>query len=266
MSKLGEQREDECFILVKAQPHRSSNYFETVCCAGVGRNGKWRRQYPVPFRILQRPQQFKRWSWISYKYVRSDKDPRRESQRVLPETISVGEKVAEVERARFLNPLIRGDLNEADQRGDSLTLVRPKSLSFKAKKLPSDQLDSERSEHAALANQMSMFDETAKPLEPCPYEFRVTWSDQAGVKHEHICDDWESAGAFFNFRNRYSEEDALRILREKYEEEYFAKGLAFAFSTHKRRNLHFAKVNQWLLVGLIRLDDNPQNDLFLTNQ
>ena len=43
---------DECVILIKAQPHRSSRYFETVCCAGVGRDQMWRRQYPVPFRIL----------------------------------------------------------------------------------------------------------------------------------------------------------------------------------------------------------------------
>jgi len=62
---------DECFILVKAQPHRSSAYFETVCCAGIGRDGKWRRQYPVPFRILNDIQKFRRWDWIEYLYTTS---------------------------------------------------------------------------------------------------------------------------------------------------------------------------------------------------
>jgi hypothetical protein len=62
-------KKDECCVVIKAQPHRSSKYFETVCCAGIGRDGKWRRQYPVPFRVLKDKQKFTRWDWIEYEYV-----------------------------------------------------------------------------------------------------------------------------------------------------------------------------------------------------
>ena len=78
---------DRCVIVIKAQPHRSSDYFETVCSAGVGNDGRWRRQYPVPFRILNDHQKFKRWEWIRYDYDSPQNDQRCESQKVVPESI-----------------------------------------------------------------------------------------------------------------------------------------------------------------------------------
>ena len=72
---------DRCVIIVKAQPHRSSKYSETVCAAGVGEDGRWRRQYPVPYRILNNSQKFKRWEWIRYEYRLPKNDRRKESQR-----------------------------------------------------------------------------------------------------------------------------------------------------------------------------------------
>lgn len=153
MVKLGEQREDECFILVKAQPHRSSRYYETVCCAGIGRDGQWRRQYPVPFRVLEKPQKFKRWSWIKYKYTTSDNDPRVESQKVLQESISVGSQLGQKDRARFLNPLVRADFQDAESRGESLALLRPKEIAFDYRELTDAELDDATQKHTDLARQ-----------------------------------------------------------------------------------------------------------------
>jgi hypothetical protein len=99
---------------VKAQPHRSTKYFETVCCAGIGRDGKWRRQYPVPFRILGGNQKFKRWEWIRYQFTTSSDDPRIESQKVIPESLVVEGNVKPAGRARFLNPLIRDSFLDAE--------------------------------------------------------------------------------------------------------------------------------------------------------
>lgn len=44
--------EDEAIILVKAAPRRSEAFGETVCCAGIDRNDRWVRLYPVSFRHL----------------------------------------------------------------------------------------------------------------------------------------------------------------------------------------------------------------------
>ncbi len=254
---------DECFILVKAQPHRSSKYSETVCCAGVGRDGLWRRQYPVAFRILNEDQKFKRWQWISYRYSTSRKDTRRESQKVVPESLAPGGLLKQAERAKFLNPLIRASFAEAERNGESLVLLRPKKFEFLWEEKSDQELAEERVKHAELANQSSLFDSTAKPLEPCPFQFIVKWIDQDGTRRQHECDDWESAAAFRRFERLYGRQDALQKLKAKYEDEYFPRGLAFAFSTHSRRNVTFGASNQWLLVGLIRLDESPQTDLLL---
>jgi len=248
---------DRCFILVKALPHRSSSYYETVCCAGIGADGKWRRQYPVPFRVLDDNQKFGRWQWIAYDYTVPKNDTRWESQKVIPESLQIIGEVKPRERARFLNPLIRESLSEARERGESLTLVRPSSFRLSAKRKTEAELSDERQKHAVLANQISMFGQQVKPLEPCPYLFRAHWKDQEGKSHTHVCDDWETSTAFFVRRKSHDEQGAISSLKSTFEEEYMSRGMAMAFSTHSRRP------DQWLLVGLIRLDHSDQGDLLL---
>lgn len=252
---------DECFILVKAQPHRSSKYFETVCCAGVGRDRKWRRQYPVPFRILADTQKFKRWDWITYEFVRSTDDPRLESQKVIPESLQVAGSVKRGERATFLEPMVRGSFSEADQRRESLCLLRPRSFALEAHAKSDDELARETVRHRELASQLSMFDSTAEPLTPCRMRFVARWRDQDGKDRTHECDDWETSAAFNRFERAYGRIAAIAALRTKYEDEYMRAGLALAFSTHKRRNAEFAAQNQWLLVGMIRLNEVLQPSL-----
>ncbi|MDJ0614172.1 MAG: hypothetical protein QNJ29_10890 [Rhizobiaceae bacterium] len=248
---------------MKALPHRSSKYFETVCCAGIGRDGIWRRQYPVPFRILDPTQKFSRWSRIEYKYTKSKNDRRAESQKVLPESFVVCEELKRSERARMLNPLIRRSFEEANMHQESLTLLRPKELSLSARHKSPRDLTNERRKHKELASQMSLFDKPTQPLEPCPVEFSVRWTDQSGKVRNHTCDDWETSTAYMRFLRMYGHEKAIRVLKQKYENEYFNAGIALAFSTHSRRNVTNNVENQWLLVGLIRIDDETQGDLLL---
>jgi hypothetical protein len=254
-------QKDECFILIKALPHRSSKYFETVCCAGIGRDGNWRRQYPVPFRILNDTQQFKRWDWIEYDYIRSPNDTRKESQKVIPESLKVGKNVKQSERSSILSPKIRSSFGEANSFGESLTLLRPSNLEIIAQKKSDSEIANEQQKHAALADQMSLFDSTAKPLKTCPMIFKAKWTDNDGKTRTHECDDWETSAAYNRFERMYGPVDALRNLKEKYEEQYFKAGLVLGFSTHSRRNVEHGTDNQWLLVGIIRVDFEQQGTL-----
>lgn len=254
---------DECFILIKAQPHRSSKYFETVCCAGVGRDRTWRRQYPVPFRILSETQQFKRWNWIRYKFTRSKDDPRAESQKVVPETLEVVGTLKKSGRASFLDPLVRASFADADSKRESLTLIRPQTFALEAFAKSPEEIEQETLKHRELANQLSMFDATAKPLAPCSMRFVAKWRDQDGKERAHECDDWETSAAFNRFEREYGAAEALKALKGKYEDEYMRSGLALGFSTHKRRNAEFGTRNQWLLVAMIRLDEVNQPSLAL---
>lgn len=251
---------DECYILIKAQPHRSSKYFETVCCAGVGRDRKWRRQYPVPFRILNDTQKFSRWSRISYQFSTSSADRRRESQKVIPESLQVTGQLKESERASFLNPLVRASFAEADSLRDSLTLIRPRSFSLEAFPKSQAYIEAEAAKHRELADQLSMFDKTAKPLKPCSMRFRARWRDQDGQNRAHECDDWETSAAFNRFEHSYGRDGAIQALKENYDK-YMASGMVLGFSTHKRRNAEFGAANQWLLVAMIRLDPTDQTSM-----
>ncbi|WP_298307256.1 hypothetical protein [uncultured Erythrobacter sp.] len=167
------------------------------------------------------------------------------------------------ERADFLAPLIRSSTEEADTARDSLALVRPEKIVLKAYDKPADDLEYETREHQKLANQGSLFavGEQAKPFKPCRKRFTLEWVDKFSKKHTHVCDDWETVAAFNRFEYEHGEETALRLLKEKYEEQYFSAGLVLGFSTHSRRNIEYGSKNQWLLVGLIRLDETDQGQL-----
>lgn len=121
---------DECVMLVKALPHKSSNYFETVCCAGVGHDMKWRRLYPVAFRTLEKDRKFSRWDWISYQFTTPSADRRPESQKVVHETISVTKSMKVGERFALARRMTRESTEEAASRGESLTLLRPDDIRF----------------------------------------------------------------------------------------------------------------------------------------
>lgn len=256
---------ERCLILVKALPHASSKYQETVCCAGISPdtedvNGpwSWRRQYPVPYRRLRDDQSFKRWDWVEYRYRQRKNDDRRESRVIEPETLTVAGKLPLKERARYVNRLIRQGTADADERGESLCLVRPRSLSFSSKSRTQEELRKEREKHIALASQLTFFDDTPPPpLEPCPYVFHFEFETPDGKTQRHQCEDWETSTAFFRRRSALgSDEAAIESLKRTYLEEYPSQGMLFAMGTHSWRGV-------WLLVGVLRVDQETQSDLFL---
>ncbi len=250
-----ESSQDECVMLVKALPHKSSNYFETVCCAGIGHDLKWRRLYPVAFRTLEKDQKFSRWDWVSYRFTTPSNDKRSESQKVVHETISVSKSMKVGERFALARRMTRESTDEAESLGESLTLLRPEDVRFSWRRKSDGEVAIERIKHAALAGQLSFLHDAPKPLEPCPFEFTFRWKDSAGRSRSNICDDWETSTAFSVRRDFKGEQGALDSLRETFEIEYPQKGMRFALGTHSRRS------SQWLLVGVIRVDEADQGEL-----
>lgn len=244
-------------MLIKALPHRSSNYFETVCCAGLGRDGRWRRQYPVPFRVLKDTQKFARWNWIRYRHTTPATDGREESQKVDPDSIEVVGKLSAGKRAAALRAAFRQSVRQAEERNESLLLIRPRTVQFRWRRKSVEQLRSESRKHEDLVRQGSFLQEAVAPLLPCPYAFYFFWTDPDGERHRHTCDDWETSTAFLRRREaKGTELEALQSLQKTYEDEYFRKGMAFGLGTHMRRQ------SQWLLVGVVRVDEDANSDLF----
>ncbi len=245
---------DRVLVLVKAIPHAGARQGETVCCAGVTDRGEWRRQYPIHFRRLQ--SQFGRWQWIDYDWV-SPKggDARWESRRVQEDTIAVGAKMARGERARFLNPLVLPSMNAAATLGRSLTLVRPLKTRFRWKAKTPVQIEAERRKYQAASDQLSLLDAELAALNPCPYAFKFEFETEDGIGHEMTCEDWETAATFYRWERLLGAKAALEKMGTVFNEEYPIAGMAFAMGTHSRHP------DQWLLVGVLRLDPIRQATL-----
>jgi len=240
-------------ILVKAAPHPSRRYQETVCCAGVtlrddGRQPEWRRLYPVRFRHLNGDAKFSRWSILEYKWHRPKDDPRPESHRVEEQSLTITGELPQRNHAPFLDPLLRASYVDAAQRGETLTLVRPKNLTFRWRRKSDAEVAGEKAAFAAASAQGSLLDEPLKAFEPCPYHLRMGFEDAAG-KHGMTCGDWETSATFFKWRKTYGEDDTLARLKDTYEKSYTEKGVALAMGTVAKRP------KQWLLLGIIRMDE-----------
>jgi hypothetical protein len=230
-------------------PNPSRKHGETVCCAGVTAEGEWKRLYPVRFRHLQ--DKFNRWDWVRFEYVRPKGDIRPESCRVYEDRLEVEHPLSKKEHALFLNPLIMRSTEEASACGRSLTLIRPIKSKFKYRKKSAALVAAEREGYRETMRQTSFLDEKLEPIEPTPYIFSFSYEDASG-KHTMQCSDWETSAAFWKLRKIYGELGALNHLSKTYNEEYPRKGMVFAMGTVK------ARPKQWLLLGVIRLDEALQ--------
>jgi hypothetical protein len=245
--------EEEIVIVVKAIPQPSKRYGETVCCAGLTRNGEWRRLYPIRFRRLK-DRSFDRWQWVRCHTGRKLGDGRSESRRVSEDTITPLGTLRPQERPRFLQPLVRGSVADAAAEGASLTLVRPTESRFSwIRRKPSD-IEAEREAYQSAARQQDLFDAELAAIEPCPFAFRLKFRDASGW-HDHQCEDWETEAAFWNIRRSHGEADSLRHLNQEYNDRRPANGLIVAMGNMA------ARPQTWLLLGILGIPP-PDPDLF----
>jgi hypothetical protein len=251
----GQLIRERALILVKAAPNITRNNRELVCCAGVTPELEWRRQYPIRYRHLV--EKFKRWDWVEYEcYVPRD-DSRWESRRVKEDSIIRVDHLTRNKRAQFLQPLVVSSTNYAASIGRSLAIVRPQSMKFYWKKKSLEELEQEKRDCIAAASQFSMFDDELEALDPCPFEFRIDHVTEDAKPHTHECLDWETLAWYWRLTKvqKMPPNEALEEMNRVLNEEYPTKGVALAFGTHSRRH------HQWLLIGIIRLDEPDQQAL-----
>jgi hypothetical protein len=237
-------------VLVKAMPNPSKKYGETVCCAGVTAEGKWKRLYPIRFRHLQ-DSKFNRWDWVRFQYRTPTGDTRAESCHVWEDRLSVEGELPKKERLSLLGPLILPSTDEAARRGMSLTLIRPLNPEFHCRRKSPEIIAAEREGYRLAARQKSMLDKELEALEPVPYAFAFTYDDGAG-RHTMRCGDWETSATYWYWSKAYGEHEALERMLTTFNEEYRNKGMVFAMGTLKKRP------KQWILLGVIRLDEAQQ--------
>jgi hypothetical protein len=218
---------------------------------------EWKRLFPVRFRHLSGTSSFNRWDWVNYTYRRPTNDPRRESCHVFEDSIAVVGSLAARERSRLVEPLVVGSAVEAVARGQSLALIRPKNTKFRTRAKSAQEIEVEREAYRRAAAQTSILDKQLSELEPSPVEFRFQFEDGSG-KHKYENGDWETHAMFWLWRTKYGEAAALRRMDEVFNDEYPRRGMVFAIGNQAKRP------QTWQLLGVIRLDEVPQGELFLS--
>ncbi|HEY8579408.1 MAG TPA: hypothetical protein VIL72_05940 [Beijerinckiaceae bacterium] len=241
-------------MLVKALPQPSRRYGETVCCAGVTAERRWKRLFPIRFRHLNGSAAFRRWDWVSFRYRLPTHDPRPESCHVNEDTIEAAQSgLGMVERARFLEPLLRKSARDAADRGESLALIRPRNTRFVWKRKERGHIEAEREAFGRAARQFDLLDEPLAAIEPTPYHFRFRFEDDDG-RHDYANGDWEAHAMFWKESDRVGERKALDWMDHVFNEQYPQRGMAFALGNQAKRP------QTWQLLGVLRLDAPLQDD------
>jgi hypothetical protein len=257
-------------IATKTYPSISTKYKETVCTAGILLDGdenplQWIRIYPIRFRLLDFDKRYPRWSIISAKIGRNDKDYRTESFRIDDNSLQIIRKLDTSnnwqERKSFIFPLRFRSIKEIQDQGKSLGIIKPKYIDkYFHKKTDREWSISQQ----ASVNQLDLF-EPQIDLEKIPYKFVYQFTDEDNLSHKYSISDWEISELYRKCRNQSklsgldAEEEALEKVRQKLEDDFLQnKDLYFIVGNLKNH------VKSFMIIGLVYppLLKNKQMELF----
>lgn len=243
-------------IATKTYPSISTKYKETVCTAGVlldeeEKPVQWIRIYPVRFRNLEFDQQYKRWSIISARVERNEKDFREESYRIDDTSINVIREIGSQnlweERKSFLLPLQFSSIADIQKQGKSLGIIKPASVDEYFQKKTSRDWSLKQQ---TVQDQGDLFESSVK-LDKIPYQFGYRFTELDGKAHSYTISDWEISQLYRNCRNKSTafsteakENEALLKVRQKLENFLMTKDLHFIVGNLKNHSKVF------MIIGL----------------
>jgi len=260
-------------IATKTYPSISAKYRETVCTAGILLTNdevpvEWIRIYPIPFRYIDFDKRFPRWSIVSAEIERNDKDYRSESYRINHSSIDIIKKIDTENnwqiRKNLVLPLQFDSVQEIQNQGKSLGILKPQSLKYYCKKTTRDWTDKQK----AVQDQLDLFEASSpleNSLEKIPYQFGYQFTDGDGKNRRYSISDWEISELYRRCRNNSKasstegkEQEALLKVREKLEGFIIDKDLYFIVGNLKGHNKVF------MIIGLFYppIVRSEQLDLF----
>ena len=251
---------EELLILTKTYPSPSAQYRETTCVAAINSQGKLRRLFPVPYRLLEGTAQFKKWEWITARLYIPNKDHRPESRRIDTDSIERPGKVIESkhgdwsERLRWIEPHIVPGFAALEARrqatGETLGFLRASriiGLEIKPVKHP-EWTESDK----IKLTQDGLFDtveiKRRPPLRklPCDFHYRYECATPNGPEvNIHKLTDWEIGALYWNCMELYGPNGWEQKFRYRLETVFSKKDLLFLMGTIHRFP------DQWLIVGIV---------------
>lgn len=256
-------RIERILILAKTYPSPSAQYVETSCVAGISQDGSMRRLYPVPFRMIEEGQQFKKWQWIDVRIEKANKDHRPESHKLYVDTITCGEVIDTKKewtgRWEWLDKIPAFESFDAIESGRladglSIALLRPKRLLGLdiTKARHQEWTDEEKEKLMREQMQGDLFSEAeakrqVKELRKVPFDFHYRYvcdTPEGEKEHKHKIVDWEAGALFWNCRRDHGV-DWEAPFRAKLEGQLGGKDLMFLMGNQHRFQ------DQWLIISLV---------------
>jgi len=266
-------------ITVKTYPALSSAYDETVCTAGLRKDGSWVRVYPIPFRKLDEFEKYRKFDWVEIDVEKNTKDPRPESHkkhsniRIIKH---VDTSSSWFERNQTV--LVEGDVyssfeeiiakNKAGRQLSLATFKPTEILDVTVEEEKNREWDEKKlQELEAKSKQGDMFLESAecfKIVKKLPYKFRYLFKDETGKTRKLMITDWELGALFWNGMNRHNnnESKAIHDVKVKYLEHLVVnRDIHFFVGTTLEWDLKNAH-NPFTIIGVYSPPLVLQNSLF----
>lgn len=257
------QRE-RILILAKTYPSPSAKHVETSCVAGINQKGSMRRLYPVPFRLIEQDQQFKKWQWIEVGIEKAAADHRSESHKVDIGSLAAKDVITTKQgwagRREWIDKIPTfGNFEEIEQArkddGLSLALLRPKQVLCLVIKDARNKAwtDEEREKLTRAQMQGDLFSEAqarqqVRELRKVPFDFYYSYlcdTPDGEKEYRHKIVDWEAGALFWKMYTEHGPTDWVDKFRSKLETDLTRRDLMFLMGNQHR----FPE--QWLIVSLI---------------
>jgi hypothetical protein len=234
-----EWREQKALIIGRAYPEPSKKHIETVCTGAITEDGQLLRLYPISWRYLGENQKYQLWTWARFKIRKSSDDKRKESYRVLEDSITILSKVeSPAEQFSLLSRAIVPDRETLERQycedWTSMGLVEIEMIDFLTTKPRTNW------EQAKPYIKQSRLDLEVKPLEQSPLDMKLKFRCKNNPSCKtHLCRliGWEYMQAFRSFRVRYgSDSEAIAMVKNEVRRRFSKSGtLAYALlGTHWR--------------------------------
>jgi hypothetical protein len=267
-------------ISVKTYPTLSAKYNELVCTAGFLENGNWIRIYPLPFRVLEQDQKYKKWQWIELDLKRNMSDTRIESYKVGDlDSLNIGKSLNTeqnwFERKKVVNKSAAYDdlsvLIEKANKENSLSLAtfKPtKILDFIIEEADREWNAEKLKTLQAKSQQLSLFQTQEevkrefKLVDKLPYKFSYKFEDINGKQSTLMIEDWEIGSLYWNCLKHCTgdEQQAIQQVKEKYLG--FAENCDILLFLGTTKKYHGWASNPFVIIGVFYPKIERQSGLF----
>lgn len=246
-------------VTVKTAPLLSTHHIETVCTAGLRPDGRWIRIYPIPYRLLDKSQQFHKYQWIEAWVEKDTRDPRPESYRLVGKIKLLRQLDTQndwKERKKMVLQNIYTNLTALIREArdteisTSLAVFRPtRIVNFHVRRADSKEAYRIRKKMLSERLEEGMATQLAEHV---PFTFHYSFVDEAGRYSCLQILDWEIYQLCRKLMQKYGKRLAVleRRLARKYLDEFRQKReVYFYLGTTKYWHIRRSR-NPFTIVGI----------------